>query len=492
MSTYVVDYVQPIVQPMDSLQGHFTQLVAIHREANAQLRSQTQDLVSSGTSETFQGEGAKSYSDLVNYYLTNSEKHLQVLEDASNTIKTSHGTIMDATYSASSANLHDGLTNKVLTQVTHDQIIQQGSEPIWAVVNEMLSTLNDMKNTAGSFFGDLVSFHFGDALGALGREFSDAGQLVGEITSLLQDIGRVLGQWASEVCNAVGQCLRFLGGAIVGLLDFVTGFSSMVNDIKTLFNGKASLLDKLLAAGDLVLNAGMDILMVTGIGEGLRAGELAIKAGIEIAKGFGRDAIEQGVKDVAEQGLRDAEEQGAKDLTEQWTKDAVEQREQTQLQDLKTRLSQIDGLQPDEWKNLNPDQRAEVLQNVHNQIAEAYGFQSGQVTAVALEEGDMGGFMPDTKGIELNSNLVADNNNVDALETIAHESRHAYQEHLVSQDPATLSEADREIAQQWSENMAPGNYIRPEQDFEGYFNQPIEADAEGWATEIFMGLLGDA
>jgi hypothetical protein len=86
----------------------------------------------------------------------------------------------------------------------------------------------------------------------------------------------------------------------VGLLDFVTGFSSMVNDVNTIFSGKASLQDKLLAAGDLVLNAAMDISMLTGIGEGLRIGELAIKGGIEVAKGFGRFAVEQGAKDVIE------------------------------------------------------------------------------------------------------------------------------------------------------------------------------------------------
>jgi uncharacterized protein YukE len=320
MSAYVTEYVQPIAQPLDSLQGQFTQLAAIHRDANARLHSQTDELVSSGTSDTFQGEGAKAYSDLVNYYLTTSEKHLQVLEDAAHNIKTNHATIMDATSSAASANLHEGLTNKVLTQVTHDQIIQQGGAPIWSVVNELLSTLKNMEQTAGSFFGDIIHGHVGAALGALGHEFSDVGQLAGDITSLLQDIGNVLGQWADDVSNAVNRCLQFLGHAVVGLLDFFTGFSSMVNDVKTIFSGKASLLDKLLAAGDLVLNAGMDVLMLTGIGEELRLGELAVKGIVEVAKGFGREAAEQGVKDVAEQGSKDIVEQGGKDAIEQGAK----------------------------------------------------------------------------------------------------------------------------------------------------------------------------
>jgi len=66
--------------------------------------------------------------------------------------------------------------------------------------------------------------------------------------------------------------------------DLLTGASSIVNDVKTLFDPKASLWDKIKAGIDGVLNVGMDVLMITGIGETLRAADLLIKGGIDIGE----------------------------------------------------------------------------------------------------------------------------------------------------------------------------------------------------------------
>ncbi len=169
------------------------------------------------------------------------------------------------------------------------------------------------------------------------------------------------------------------------------------------------------------------------------------------------------------------------------------------LQDLQTRLSGIRGTSLDEWSQLSPEERLNTLQEIDNQIADAYGFPANQITSVDMAPHELGQFIPETGDIEINSSDLGDDGDIsknyqDALETLAHESRHAYQQHLVDvfeQDPASLSDADKALAQQWSENMKPGNYIDPEDDFDGYLNQPIEVDAENWATEIFPELLGD-
>jgi len=275
MSSAVHTFVQPITEPLNGLHSHFSQLATRHRDANDQLRSHANDLLSTNG---FMGDGAIAFSGLVSYYLNTSEKHMQALDDAANAAYTCHSNIMDATYTASSANLHDGLTHKVLRQVNHDHIIQNGGDSIQAVISEMMSTLNDMKNSAGGFFGNLFTGHFGDAFGDLGQAFSDVGQLVGDITGMLQDIGRVLGQWASAIRDAVGNCLKVVGSVLWNVVDFVFDFSGIVNDVKTLFDPHKSLWDKIWAAGDLILNVGMDVLMVTGIGEELRAGELDRKS----------------------------------------------------------------------------------------------------------------------------------------------------------------------------------------------------------------------
>jgi hypothetical protein len=51
----------------------------------------------------------------------------------------------------------------------------------------------------------------------------------------------------------------------------------MVSDVKTIFSGNASMLDKVLAGGDLLLNVAMDASMLIGVGERLKAAYVGMK-----------------------------------------------------------------------------------------------------------------------------------------------------------------------------------------------------------------------
>ncbi len=84
--------------------------------------------------------------------------------------------------------------------------------------------------------------------------------------------------------------------------DFLTGASSIVSDVKTLFDPKASLWDKIRAGVDGVLNIGMDVLMVMGIGEALRAANLLIRGGIDVAEHL----LETDAVDTSEHVVEDA------------------------------------------------------------------------------------------------------------------------------------------------------------------------------------------
>lgn len=241
MPSAVYTFVQPITEPLDGLHSQFSLLAAKHRDANNQLRTHVNDLLASGSSNGFTGDGATAFSSVVNYYVNTSEKHAQALDSAANTVRTCHTNIMDATDTAASAGLHEDLTHKVLNKVTHNDVIQNGGDAIEVVVNDLMSTLSDMKKTAGGFFGNLFSGNLGAAWGDVEQEVGDAGQLVSDITSLLQDINKVLGQWASTICDVVGNCLKFIGTALWDVVDFVFDFSGIVNDVKTLFDPKKSL-----------------------------------------------------------------------------------------------------------------------------------------------------------------------------------------------------------------------------------------------------------
>ncbi len=89
----------------------------------------------------------------------------------------------------------------------------------------------------------------------------------------------------TSVLNTANTVNKAIINVELQVLDFVTGASSMVNDVKTIFNGKANLGSKLLAGADLAFNVVTDVLMLTGVGEELRGGELALKAGGELLRG---------------------------------------------------------------------------------------------------------------------------------------------------------------------------------------------------------------
>jgi hypothetical protein len=61
--------------------------------------------------------------------------------------------------------------------------------------------------------------------------------------------------------------------------DFVTGFSSMVSDVGTIFDSNVDIWHKLGAGVDLLVNAAMDASMLVGVGELARGAELLFKGG---------------------------------------------------------------------------------------------------------------------------------------------------------------------------------------------------------------------
>jgi RHS repeat-associated protein len=75
-------------------------------------------------------------------------------------------------------------------------------------------------------------------------------------------------------------------------LDFLTGYSAIGNDIQTMNNDQASLRDRYSAGVDLLTNLAMDALLLTGVGEEARAGDL----------------VQRGADEVGQQLLRTAED----------------------------------------------------------------------------------------------------------------------------------------------------------------------------------------
>src|SRR5579863_6905220 len=106
----------------------------------------------------------------------------------------------------------------------------------------------------------------------------------------------------------------FVVSAVTTVSDMTLGIPSMVNDVQTIFSSNGSWLDKTLAGADLLMNVAMDVSMVVGIGEGIRAAYVGLKMGAELALHAGEDiltheaenAIEHAGEDVADHTLEDA------------------------------------------------------------------------------------------------------------------------------------------------------------------------------------------
>ena len=89
---------------------------------------------------------------------------------------------------------------------------------------------------------------------------------------------------AHTVWNGITQGASTVAQGAVKVVDFVTGASSMVNDVRTIFSSRASFWDKVGAGADLAINAASDVLMVTGIGEAARGAELLLKGGVDLGE----------------------------------------------------------------------------------------------------------------------------------------------------------------------------------------------------------------
>jgi uncharacterized protein YukE len=144
------------------------------------------------------------------------------------------------------------------------------------------------------------------------------------------------------------------------------------------------------------------------------------------------------------------------------------------------------------WDGLDDDRRLAFLKQQHEKIARQYGFDPIEVRVEDIP--DPKG--KDSKGYNSGTVIVIDSDNLksdnpwELVNIIAHESRHQYQSHVVQEYQRTGKLPDGVSQQQvddWNNNQK--NYIHPEDDFEGYWNQANEKDARDFGGSYSEQLL---
>ena len=128
-----------------------------------------------------------------------------------------------------------------------------------------------------------------------------------------------------------------------------------------------------------------------------------------------------------------------------------------------------------EWDNLNTDEKKKAVDNLRNSVAEDLGLSGKPNIRYCNNEdgGDFGRYSLSENAIYLNEYNMGDAS--ETADTIAHESRRCWQREL-------SENSDSPQGQVFKENF--DDYIRPEEDYRGYRNQPVETDAREYARNI--------
>lgn len=152
-----------------------------------------------------------------------------------------------------------------------------------------------------------------------------------------------------------------------------------------------------------------------------------------------------------------------------------------------THLSKQAGLVPQRWSTLREDQREKILRTAHADIARVYGFTPYPLEIQPLA-GKLNGYCRHNDKIVINSKLLARDHPRQALETLAHESRHAYQFYAIDQPFWFMPVNRRAAVRTWRENMV--DYKDSQVSFEAYFKQPVEVDARAFGSAVVSQVYG--
>ncbi len=123
--------------------------------------------------------------------------------------------------------------------------------------------------------------------------------------------------------------------------------------------------------------------------------------------------------------------------------------------------------------------RCEIATDFYKEVKQSMGIDA-ELSFVTKSPNELGGYNPKTNCIELNSNYLEKADCEDLLNTILHESRHAFQGKCI-QSPESVT-VKNNVIDVWKDNFQ--NYISPCHDFEAYENQEIEKDANYYADSV--------
>lgn len=222
MSSQLTDFVSPITGPLNDLHGHLSRMAAMHREAYTRLSAQNAALTLIGGADVFIGDGAAMFSSAVDHYANSTEQHMQALDHAVATVNNCINDVMGAVDYASAVYLDEGIASYVILNLHLDEVILYGASEVANIIDTLRNRLDSAIQHGGDFLGHVFQGIVGGLVHGVSEVIGLAGQLASEVLNLLEDVGRVLSQWANDMSNAVTKCFHVISALVLPPAPYVT------------------------------------------------------------------------------------------------------------------------------------------------------------------------------------------------------------------------------------------------------------------------------
>lgn len=137
------------------------------------------------------------------------------------------------------------------------------------------------------------------------------------------------------------------------------------------------------------------------------------------------------------------------------------------------------------WNGLSEQERIDALQVVADIETNHLGIAPVVVSNKSLEAHITGGYQHSQRAVYIDMSKHSDDESIEAIITILHECRHAFQHDCVDsldwEDQATQTGIYYAQARQWRYEQA--HYISISESMDGYYDQEVEKDAKQYADE---------
>lgn len=156
-----------------------------------------------------------------------------------------------------------------------------------------------------------------------------------------------------------------------------------------------------------------------------------------------------------------------------------------QIEEIAERMTQMEGVDFSEWKELSMDERMEILQKMECEIANIAHRPACTILCKSLGKGHFGYYTTGKESITINSDCIrsnAFNDYKETLDTLIHEGRHAYQDYNLNKRQVHPRQGD---LSNWKINEQDYGYQDVKHcGFKLYELQPVEADARAFAEDV--------